>query len=335
MKKICIYGLGSIGGLIGARLASSGVPVNAIARGATFESVRRNGIELRKVVNGSAISTRHKIHVCEDPSELEPQDLVIISVKTTALKDIAKSITPLLHEKTTILSAMNGVPWWFFHGMDKKFQEIKLNSIDAGGDISSAIDPSRVIGCVTHLSASTPETGVVQHIAGNRIIIGEPSGQIDTTRFKQLEDLLKTSGFSVESTDFIQKEIWFKLWGNMTVNPISALTRATADLIIADDYVRAFMSRCMREAAEIGKHIGIPITDDPEARHAVTRQLGAFRTSMLQDAEAGKQLELDALVSVVIEMARQLDIPTPNIDTLLGLSRLQARVSGLYPAGNR
>jgi len=331
MEKICIYGLGAVGGLVAARLAAAGNAVNAVARGRTLAAVRSGGIELRETIAGQPVVTRHAVTVAEKPADLGVQDLVIVAVKTTGLGSVAQDIAPLLGAHTTVLSAMNGVPWWFFHGRAPGLASLRLNSVDPQGAISRAMAPGRVVGCVTHLSATAPAPGGVQHVAGHRLIVGEPSGGADTPRCQQVIGLLRQAGFDVEAAASIQREIWFKLWGNMTVNPISALTGATGDRIMADDHVRAFMSRCMLEAAAIGERIGLPIDVDPEVRHSVTRQLGAFRTSMLQDAEAGKPLELNALVAVVVEIAQQLQVATPQIETLLGLARLKARVAGLYP----
>lgn len=331
MKKICIYGLGAIGGLMAARLARAGVAVNAIARGATLEAVRQRGLELRSTHEGRIVVEHLPVHAVRDPADLGPQDLVILAVKATGLESVAREIAPLLGPDTTVLSAMNGVPWWFLHGLSSELSALRLDSVDHGGVVSQAIAPQRVVGCVTHLSAATPAPGVVQQVAGNRLIVSDPSGGADTPRCQAVAGLLEQAQFDVERCPSIQREIWFKLWGNMTVNPISALTGATGDRIVGDDYVRAFMSRCMLEAAALGSRLGLPIEADPESRHAVTRQLGAFRTSMLQDMEAGKPVELDALVTVVVEMAHQLQVPTPQIETLLGLARLKARVAGLYP----
>lgn len=331
MKKICIYGMGAVGGLMAARLAAAGIAVSAVARGHTLAATRARGIELRETVDGQPVVTRHAVTVAEQPAELGVQDLVIVAVKTTGLMGVARDIAPLLGGHTTVLSAMNGVPWWFFHGMAPELNSLQLSSVDSQGDVSKAIAPEHVVGCVTHLSATVPAPGVVQHVSGHKLIVGEPSGGAQTLRCQKIIDMLKKAGFDVDATESIQREIWFKLWGNMTVNPISALTGATGDRIMNDDFVRAFMSRCMLEAATLGNRIGLPINADPEARHAITRQLGAFRTSMLQDVEAGKPLELDALVTVVVEIARQLEVATPHIETLLGLSRVKARVTGLYP----
>ncbi len=271
-----------------------------------------------------------RLAASDRPAELGAQDLVIVAVKTTGLTDVARQIAPLLHPDTAVLSAMNGVPWWFFHGLAPEHRALRLTTVDPGGVVSSAIAPERVIGCVTHLSAAMPAPGTVRHAAGNRLIVGEPAGGTASARARATVAALRQAGFEVDEAASIQQEIWFKLWGNMTVNPISALTGASGDRILDDELVRAFMSRCMVEAAQLGARIRLPIDADPEARHAVTRKLGAFRTSMLQDVEAGKPVELDALVGAVLEIARQLELPTPNIDALFGLARLQARVRGLY-----
>lgn len=328
--KICIVGLGAIGGLFAARLARAGFKVSAVARGGTLEAVRRNGLALVETSSQRDDPSWFPITVSADARSLGEQDVVILAVKTTGLANVASSIGPLLGAHTTVLSAMNGVPWWFFRGLAAPLADISMPSVDPDGVISRAVPAERVVGCVTHLSATAPAPGVVQSVAGNRLIIGEPGGGVTTSRSRAIAVAMREAGFDVEEAGVIQQEIWFKLWGNMTVNPISALTGATGDHILDDEYVRQFMSRCMLEAAEIGRRIGLPIDQDPEQRHAVTRKLGAFRTSMLQDMEAGRPVELDALVHAVIEISRQVGVPTPNIDALFGLARLQARVRGLY-----
>ena len=328
--KFCIVGLGAIGSLFAARLALAGHEVSALARGATLEAVRRNGLTLVEGAPGQETSRRVAIRVSDDPTALGPQDLVIVSVKTTALASVAGSVAALLGPDTAVLSAMNGVPWWFFHGLAPELARIRLASVDPDGQISQAIPAQRVVGCVTHLSAATPAPGTVRSVAGNRLIVGEPTGGAATPRAAATVAALRDAGFEVEEAALIQQDIWFKLWGNMTVNPISALTGATGDRILDDDHVRSFMSRCMVEAALIGERIGLPIAQDPEQRHAVTRKLGAFKTSMLQDVTAGRPVELDALVASVMEIGRQVAIPTPTIDALFGLARLQAQVRGLY-----
>jgi 2-dehydropantoate 2-reductase len=224
---------------------------------------------------------------------------------------------------------MNGVPWWFFEGFGGRFAGARLKSIDPDGSIAAAVPARHIVGCVVHASCALREPGFVQHHFGNKLIIGEPSGE-PSEHVRQLAALLMQAGFEIAVSEQIQKDAWYKLWGNMTVNPVSAMTGATTDLILNDDLVREFISRVMLEAREIGERVGIPIAQQPEDRHQVTRKLGAFKTSMLQDVEAGKPVEIDALVSVVREMGQMTGVPTPFTDALLGLSRLHARVHGLY-----
>jgi 2-dehydropantoate 2-reductase len=225
---------------------------------------------------------------------------------------------------------MNGVPWWFLHGFGGALAGTRLQAIDADGAIAAAIPAAQIVGCVVHASCSLDEPGQVAHHFGNKLIIGEPSGA-RTPRVQQLAAMLAQAGFEALVSPQIQKDIWFKLWGNMTVNPISAFTGATTDLILQDELVRGFISSVMLEAKAIGARLGIAIDQQPEDRHAVTLKLGAFKTSMLQDVEAGKPVELDALVTVVKELGELTQVPTPFTDALLGLSRLHARGLGLYP----
>ncbi len=328
--KICIYGLGAIGGFFAARLAAAGVSVNAIARGATLAAVNRNGLTLEERSDGKAVRRQFAVQATAEPASLGEQDLVIVTVKTTALATVARDIAPLLGVHTTVLSAMNGIPWWFFYGLDQDHAALRLQSVDPSGALSAAIDPRRVVGCVTHLAAAMPAPGVVSAMAGNRLIIGEPTGGAGSARCAAIVTLFRQAGFEVEQASSIQRDIWFKLWGNMTVNPISAITGATIDRILEDDCVRDFMTRCMVEAARIGKRIGVPIDIDPVARHEVTRKLGAFKTSMLQDVEAGKPVELDSIIGAVLEIARHIREPAPNIEALFGLARLHAKMHNLY-----
>jgi 2-dehydropantoate 2-reductase len=257
------------------------------------------------------------------------QDLVVIAVKAPSLVDVARQIGPLIGPYTVVLTAMNGVPWWFFNGFGGNFAGTQLQAVDANGEIAAALPAAHVVGCVVHASCSVTAPGVIRHHFGNGLIIGEPSGQ-QSQRVLALTELLVRAGFSATVSAQIQKDVWYKLWGNMTVNPISALTGATTDLILGDELVRNFVSSVMLEAKEIGARLGIPIDQLPEDRHQVTRKLGAFKTSMLQDMEAGKAVELDALVTVVKELGTLTGVNTPFTDALLGLSRLQARVRGLY-----
>ena len=323
--KICIYGAGAIGGWIGARLAALGEPVSVVARGATLAALHTHGLRLQQAEGLLQVP----VQAADNAAALGVQDLVVVAVKAPALAEVARDIAPLLGPHTIVLTAMNGVPWWFFQGFGGAYAGTALKAVDASGAIAAAIPARHVVGCVVHASCALQAPGVVQHHFGNKLILGEPSGQ-QTERAKALAALLKRAGFEAPLSEQIQRDTWYKLWGNMTVNPVSALTGATTDLILDDPLVRDFISQVMREAKEIGARIGIPIDQQPEDRHAVTRKLGAFKTSMLQDVEAGKPVELDALVTVVQELGVLTAVPTPFTDALLGLARLQARVKGLY-----
>jgi len=269
------------------------------------------------------------VRASASPAKLGVQDLVVIAVKAPALLNVARQIAPLIGPDTIVLTAMNGVPWWFFQGFGGAYAGTQLRAVDATGEIAAAIPAGSIIGCVVHASCSVDEPGVIRHHFGNGLIIGEPSGH-QSERVQALVELLVRAGFAASVSGQIQKDAWYKLWGNMTVNPISAFTGATTDLILGDELVRDFISKVMLEAKEIGARIGIAIDQQPQDRHAVTLKLGAFKTSMLQDVEAGKAVELDALVTVVKELGELTKVPTPFTDALLGLSRLHARVHSLY-----
>jgi len=323
--KVCIVGAGAVGGLIGARLAAgTGAEVSALARGETLQALSTEGWRLKQ---GADFVTR-PTRAASDARDLGVQDLVVVAVKAPAMASVAAAIGPLLGPATVVLPAMNGVPWWFAQGLQAVGAE-PLQSVDPGGEIARAIPLRHVVGCVVHVSAATAEPGLVVHRNGMGLIIGEPDGT-SSARLKAVGDLLTKAGFDVTASPTIRHDIWYKLWGNMTMNPVSALTGATGDRMLDDPLVRAFCSAAMLEAAAIGGKIGCVIDQDPEARHALTRELGAFKTSMLVDAERGKPIELDALVTAVHELGQRTGVPTPHIDALLGLTRLFARSRGLY-----
>jgi 2-dehydropantoate 2-reductase len=324
--KVAIYGAGAVGGLIGAQLAKSGCEVNAVARGATLSALREHGL---RVQTGNTVESV-AVHAADDPSTLGVQDIVVIAVKATAMADIAANIAPLIGEHTIVIPAMNGVPWWFFGSQNIPYAGTRLQAIDPDGAIARAIPFRHVLGCVVHLSSSCPEPGLIRRGFGNRLILGEPDGS-PSARLGNIASRLRDAGFEIDASNAIRTDIWYKLWGNMTMNPVSAITGATCDRILDDPLVARFCLDAMEEAAAIGAKIGCPITQSGADRMAVTRKLGAFKTSMLQDAEAGKALEIDALVTVVHEIGKLVGVPTPNIDALLGLARLFGRTHGLYP----
>lgn len=324
--KVCIVGAGAIGGFFGTKLAAAGqAQVSAVAIGPTLDALAQHGWRMNTaegLIHGPVAQ------VSDDAATLGQQDLVIIAVKGPALPIVARSIGPLLGLKTVVLPAMNGVPWWLCEGLPGFEQP--LESVDPGGSIAASIPFERIVGCVIHASTFSPEPGVVQHKMGQGLIVGEPRGG-RSERVQRIADLLAHAGFDVTHSKNVRYDVWYKLWGNLTMNPVSAITGATIDKILGDPMVRAFCSRAMQEAAVIGARIGCSIEQSPEDRHALTAKLGAFKTSMLQDVEAGREIELDGIVGAVQEIGQRLGIDTPSIEALLGLTRLFGQVHGLYP----
>ncbi len=323
--KITIYGAGSIGGWIGARLALAGEQVSAIARGTTLKALQADGIRL---VHGDT-SVTAPLSAVADPSELGPQDLVVVAVKAPAMPGVAQSIGPLLGPDTIVLTAMNGIPWWFFDGFGGELSGTRLCSIDPEGELAKLIPGRHIVGCVVHASCSLDSPGVVRQHFGNKLIVGEPSGG-SSDRVRHLTSLLSRAGFDAVLSERIQADVWYKLWGNMTINPVSAVTGATIDKMLEDPQVLELIARVMREAREVGKRIGLPIVEEPEDRLKLLFDYGAFKSSMLQDVEAGRSVELDAIVTAVHELGRLTETSTPFTDGLLGLARLHARMRGLY-----
>lgn len=329
-QRVTIVGAGAIGGWLGVHLAQAGCTVSALARGDTLAALRQHGLRLHQ---GGEL---RQVPVNASGSAAEPgvQDLVVIAVKAPSLASVAATMGPLIGPDTVVLTAMNGVPWWFFEGFGGALAGTPLSAVDPGARIAQAIPGRHVIGGVVHVSCSVDAPGEIRHHFGNGLILGEPSGE-SSERLAALVALLQRSGIAATASQQIQKDVWYKLWGNMTVNPVSALTGATTDRILGDPLVRDFISAVMLEAKAIGERIGIPIDQQPEDRHAVTLKLGAFKTSMLQDVQALRPVELDALVSAVRELGRLTGVATPFTDALLGLSRLQAQTLGLYPAATQ
>jgi 2-dehydropantoate 2-reductase len=324
--KICIYGAGAIGCWMGVKLAQAGHTVSVLARGASLEAIAQNGLRLTQ--DGSTASV--SVIASDDAHLLGPQDLVIVSVKAPAMRAVAQGIAPLLDASTVILTAMNGVPWWFCSGLAKNITSTRLESVDPAGLIAGMIPSERVVGCIVYASCLTDGPGIARHHFGNRIIIGEALG-ISSERVTKLNSEFRQAGFDSVASDKIQRDVWYKLWGNMTMNPISAFTGATTDRILNDPLVRKFVNDVMLEAKSIGHRLGVPIDENPEERHVITLGLGASKSSMLQDVEARKSVELDVMLNAVLELGRLTGVATPHTETLFGLARLHARTLGLYP----
>lgn len=327
LPRVAVVGAGAIGGYLAAQLQrQQAAQVQVMARGESLRALRSRGLRLHEGDQHSDIALR----ASDDATAMGEQDWVILAVKAPALAEVAGAIGPLLGEHTRVLVAMNGVPWWFFQaGYGQALSGTRLRSADPEGRIEAAIATERVIGCVVHMSAAHLGPAEIRHVAGRRLIMGEPDHSLSPA-LTQMAACLRCAGLDVEVSSDIQRDIWYKLWGNLTMNPLSALTGASCDRLLDDELVRGYASAIMREAQAIGRHFGCDIDQDPEARHAVTRQLGAFKTSMLQDLEAARPLELDAIVSTVREMGQVAGLATPHLDALLGLTRLMAQTRGLY-----
>lgn len=323
--KVAIYGLGAVGGLVAARLAAAGCEVSAVAHGQTLAALNQHGVRVK--IAGETQTT--PLRAEEDPAALGVQDVVFIAVKAPSLPEIVGRIAPLIGPDTTVVTAMNGVPWWFFEGEGVPYHGAELQSLDPGRKLANAIPVKHILGCVVHFSSARPEPGVVEVRSGNRIILGEPDGS-DSDRMRQLVGLLNKGGFNAEASTNIRGEIWYKLWGNMTMNPVSAITGAETAQIISDPLLNEFCLSAMREAASIGAKIGCPIEQSAEERSQLTLKLGSFKTSMLQDAEAGRPLEIDGLVTVMHEIGQLTGVETPTINSLLGLVRVFGRAHGIY-----
>ncbi|WP_322048591.1 2-dehydropantoate 2-reductase [Paraburkholderia sp. J67] len=319
-RSITVVGAGAIGGLIAARLARTGAQVNVLARGAQLDAIRRDGLT---IIDDPEPGQRYtaRVNATHDAAALGAQDLVFVCLKGQALAQSASTLAPLVGPQTHIVSAMNGVPWWFLSDFGGARANERLESVDPGGAVSAALPPAQASGCVVHLSSSIAAPGVIRKGKGNLLIMGPASAHM-AARADEARALLAQAGFDAQAaTPSIQHEIWTKLWGNMTMNPISALTRSTADVILDDPLTTQLVAVIMAEARAIGEALGIGIDMTIEERNAITRKLGAFKTSMLQDVEAGRTLEVEALLGAPYELAQRTGIAAPSLGMLYGLAR--------------
>ncbi|MEO5774398.1 MAG: 2-dehydropantoate 2-reductase [Sphingomicrobium sp.] len=310
--KITVIGAGAIGGWVGARLMLAGERVNIVARGSTLDRLRNEGLKVTEA--GTIMAARPR--VSGDALELGEQDLIVIAVKAPALREAAELAKPLIGPQTLILPMLNGVPWWFLPGEE-------IACVDPEGAVLSSLPYNRIIGCVVHASCSRIGPNHVAVKQADRLILGEPAGG-PSERVSALAATFRRAGIRVEESNDVRKAIWYKLWGNATTNPISALTRATVDRIHGDPGTRAIVAEGMRELAALGAAIGCPISESVDDRITVAEKLGAFRTSMLQDVDAGRTIELEALLGAPIEIARRRSVPVPALERIYALTRLMA-----------
>jgi 2-dehydropantoate 2-reductase len=325
--RICIYGAGAIGGLLGAKLAAAGHEVTLIARGAQLAALRERGLTLR---SGEETLTVRP-HATDDPAAAGPQDSVILTLKAPGLAAIAGAIGPLLGPETSIVTAMNGILWWYFHGVEGPHRDRRLACIDPDGLLWRALPAERVIGCVVYPAAEVVEPGVIAHQYGNRFMLGEPDGS-RSARVTALSRALTEAGFKAPVRPRIRDDIWLKLWGNLSFNPVSALTHGTLDQIAGDPGTHGVIARMMAESRAVGEAHGVSFEVDIETRISWANALVGHRTSMLQDLERGRAMEIDALLGAVVEMGDLAGIDTPLLDAMLALLVQRARIAGCYPA---
>ncbi len=323
--KVCIYGAGAIGGYLGVQLAQTDAEVSLVARGAHLEAMQQNGL---KLLIGDQQRVE-KVRATANPAELGVQDVVIICLKAHSITGAIDAMKPLLGSHTRIVTAVNGMPYWYFYRHGNQFEGTTLESIDPGGRQWRELGPERGIGCIVYPATELESPGVIRHIYGDKFPIGEPSGE-STADVERLSKLFEAAGLKAPVLDRIRDEIWLKLWGNVCFNPISALTHATLDVICSDPATRALSKAMMLETQAIAETFGVTFRVDVERRIEGARKVGAHKTSMLQDLERGRPMEIDPLVTVVQEMGRITGIPTPAIDAVLGLVIQRAKVAGLY-----
>ena len=322
--KICIYGAGAIGGYLGVQLARAQADVSLVARGAHLAAMRANGLKLLIGDEEHVVRPR-----CTDnPSELGAQDFVIICLKAHSITGVIEQMQPLLGPRTRIVTAVNGIPYWYFHKHGGGHEGSTLESIDPGGRQWRELGPERALGCIVYPATEIEAPGVIRHVYGDRFPLGEPSGEVSSD-VKQLSALFTEAGMQAPVLDRIRDEIWLKLWGNVCLNPISALTHATLDVICSDPATRALSKAIMIEAQTIAEKFGVKFRVDVERRIEGARKVGAHKTSMLQDLERGRPMEIQPLVSVVQEMGRLTETPTPALDAVLALVVQRAKIAGL------
>jgi 2-dehydropantoate 2-reductase len=324
--KICIFGAGAIGGYMAVKLVQAGVDVSIVARGPHLAAIQSRGLTL---IEEGADPVTVPVRASANAADLGVQDYVIVTLKAHSVPPVVGAMQPLIGPDTTIVSGVNGVPWWYFHKIGGPLEGTRLRSVDPGDVQWNGFGPDRVLGCVVYPAAEVSEPGVIRHIEGNRFSLGEPDGS-KSDRATALSQVLQSAGLKAPVRPRLRDELWVKLWGNLSFNPISALTHATLDVLCTDPGTRDVARRMMIEAQAVAEKLGVSFPIDVDRRIEGGAAVGAHRTSMLQDLDAGRPMEIDALVASVQELGRITETPTPTIDTVLALVALRGRVAGLY-----
>ena len=319
MTRICVFGAGAIGGYVGARLAMKGeADVSLVARGPHLAAMQANGLTLRQGGETHVVHPR----VTDDPARLGHQDYIILTLKAHGLAGVIGHLRPLIGPETAILFAQNGIPWWYFHGIGGPLEGTRLHSVDPGGEIWNRIGPERALGSVVWQAAEIEAPGILAHHYGDRMPIGEPNGE-KTERVMRLSRLLTSAGIKSPVRPELRNEIWLKLWGNLSFNPVSVLTSGTLVDLATDPGTRRVIAAMMEEARAVGEALGVTFAVAVEERIAMAAKVGAHRTSMLQDVEAGRPTELDSLLGVVLELASLVKISTPSLQLIYDLCKFR------------
>ncbi|CUH45353.1 2-dehydropantoate 2-reductase [Ruegeria atlantica] len=324
--KVCIFGAGAIGGYVAAKLAQTDTEVSVVARGPHLAAMQEKGLTLLEE-GQDPVSV--PIRASDNAADLGPQDYVFITLKAHSVPAVVDSMQPLIADETTLVSGVNGVPWWYFHKLGGPYEGTRLASVDPGNMQWDGFGPDRVLGCVVYPAAEVTAPGSIKHIEGNRFSLGEPDGS-KSDRAAKLSAALSAAGLRAPVRPRIRDEIWLKLWGNLSFNPISALTHSTLDVLCADEGTRSVARGMMLEAQEVAEILGVKFPIDVEKRLDGGAAVGAHKTSMWQDLELRRPMEIDALVTSVQELGQLTGISTPTIDTVASLIKLRARVAGLY-----
>ena len=321
--KICVFGAGAVGGFLGARLANAGADVSLIARGDHLRRIKDEGL----TILGRDEPLVVRPQCTDNPGEAGPHDVVFVALKTAAAPAAARLMKPLLGPKTTVVTAMNGLPWWYFHNHPGGYSDWRLASVDPGNQQWDSIGPERAVGCVVYVASEIVAPGIIRHTYGNRFVLGEPNGEV-SERCRAIARVIQQSSLKAPIRRNIRQEIWIKLWGNLAFNPISVLTGATLEDMVRDRGVRDVAHTMMLEGKAVAGQLGIVFPISLEERIDATERVGAHKTSMLQDLERKKPLEIDALLGVVSELGKKLGIATPMVDAVYALTRRRAIESG-------
>jgi len=323
--KVAIFGAGAIGGFLGVRLAAAGADVTFIARGPHLAAMRENGVTLKS--NGESLTVRPRC--LADPAEAGIHDYVVVTLKAHGLPAAAPSIAQMMGPQSALVTGINGVPYWYFYGVDSPFRDRHIESVDPAGKLWSVLPPEKVIGSVVYPAAEVTAPGIIEHTYGDRFTLGEPDGS-RSPRAEAFSKLLIGAGLKAPLRPRIRDEIWVKLWGNLAFNPISVLTGATLDVIVAQAELRGLCRGMMLEAKEVAETLGVRFGIDVDRRIAGAAEVGEHKTSMLQDLERGRPMEIDALLGAVVELGSMIERDTPLCRMVLALVRERARGAGCY-----